>query len=1260
MADFRVDMNKATPYDDLAKQQEQAYGLPEGSLKLVMMIENRNNPQNRVSPKGASGVMQIMPANFKALGITDPNDPAQSMKGAAMLLSDSLKRYNGNMGAALADYNGGPKVAEQYLAGKQLNPETSDYLKYAEGYMDFQKPSTYGKTVEGAAVDQATQFAPSDLNEGQPGVEQDSGEFVDGIQQSLDIQLEEMAKYRDLSLGDAAKFGFGETLTSALAHAFTREDDPEFELTQQHFDTIKQQFPGGLTAADEKRIYNSRSDADLAYNTSRIQEQQEFGKKLQQQTGWNKAGAYAGVMAGNLADPAALPLGSFGMAGRVIKGTGVLASAGRMAVEGAVGAGLASPIIQKLDKGDVSAGEVLQHMGTGAIFGAGLGAAGKVLFKGKGAFDSELDTRIIDRTTGNDGPDAIPTGNEGLAVNFRDAADTVEGPSGEIVGVGPTAVIKSAESWDESVSPAMQKVIDRRKAWYGSELRQKMTGWADSENVQLARSKSKVARFVGSQWAGDAAGLGKQSARNAAVIKEQLKDNLEFEFTPAMKEYFEAGLSPQEKLDYMAGGADAARANFSREVQMERFRHRQYRLANEGKSKGYTSEAPAHIQRAASALDQLYAKTKAMHIEANTEHASILKDSDSVGYIEQKPDFVKINQATPEQRKAWLDMVKDDYRAEVTAKISKMRQDKADWIAQAFARAEQDVDAKWVESFLKDPEAYFDKSVEKLSKKLHTEMERRASHWWENALADPEARYQNSEASLLTLAKELADERLGGQTVDAEMIKGFQKALTEKWADTSRRELNMLNSREVNGEQLTLLDMFNHDVFAATKRTINSTAGRVAMAKMGWQTEQDIADTLSAMRQSGATVREVEAAKNVSDIILNRAKGLDDSPLARAASNLTHSAMMGKLGFSVLADFPTAIANLGIGGIFDALGEMGHKVVDGSMFVRNGRLTKVGSDLDGYMKGLMGHDNELWVPQAMSADGFAMEAGGSLLRRTEASARMTNTLSGANALTKMIGTGVTKASNKKLHTVLRTGKGISEERLADVGIHGPEFKRIKSQFDKYATKEEFGLDKWDDPLAKETLISAAHRFANQGTMNKAYAGDLPQWTRNNVMGWLFSRFRAIGIKAQEKVLVRNLTLADSNTAALMIGGAAFATLLAYARIHMDAATSKDGKKVLNDRLTPIGLADQVTRFTSVLGLASEGTNLLQMMTGGGVQGGSDTPLTGAIGNLTDAVSKAGQAATGNAEWSDAGQAGMKLLPGANTYQMLMLKKAIDD
>lgn len=1255
---FQPDLNKPTQYDELAARTEEQYGLPKGLAKLVMMIENRNDPKDRTSPAGAEGVMQIMPANKKALGITDSTDPEQAFMGAGKLLSDALGRYNGNIGAALADYNGGPRAAERYLAGKDLHPETAQYLEYAQGYMGIAKPTKFGNQVIEAGIDQATQFAPSDLNEAE---KTDYADFITGLDAEQEAQLKSEAEFYNMTLNEAVDHGFGETLTSAIAHVYNRESDPDFNLGDEQFQKVQDKFPQGLSKDQESRIYNSRSASDFDYNVQKTADEFEFGKKAQNQTGWNKAGMYAGVIGGSLFDPVALPAGTFGLAGRAIKGGSVFAGVSRMAVEGAAATAIVSPAVQLADKGEVSSGELLQHMGMGAAFGAGLGFAGKVAgWSGKKLFDAEVAKAQVGRANGDLDytPNEVALGDDGLVVNFRDATSVSEGPSGEIVGVGPTAIRDAAHRWDESVSPEVTKVLNRRRAYYGNQFRLKTSGLADSPNIVLANSSVKEARFVGSQWAGDASGLGKQSTRTAAVIKEQMRDVLEFEHIPALKEYFEAGMTPREKLDYAAGGAQEAQARYSRAVQLERYRHREYRKSNENSSEGYQSEAPAHIQQAAKQMDTLYGQTRDMHVTHGTEHANILKDSDPIGYIEQRPDYIKLNKMAPEQKKAMLDMVKDDYQAEVTSKLSKFKQDREAWIEAAFKRAEANMEAPWVAKFLENPEQYFDVSADKLSKKLSSEMNRRASHWWENALSDPEARYQNSEASLLTLAKEMAGERLEGQTVDSGMIKDFADALTTKWADTSRRELNMGNSREVNGERLYLLDMFNHDVFSNAKRTIADTSGRVGLAKLGWRTEQDIADTLTAMRHAGVPDREIMAAKHISDIILNRAKGLDDSPAVQAISNITHAAMMGKLGASVLADMPMAIGNLGIGGMMRALGGMAHKVIDGSMFVRNGRLTKIGSDLDVATKGMMGHDNELWIPQQVDSNGMAMEMGGSLLRRTAAGSRFTNTMSGANALTKMIGTGVTRESNRALHKTFRTGKGISEARLADIGIHKKEFDRIKAQFDKYSSKEDFGLDKWDDPLAVDMMKGAAHRFSQQSTMNRQYAGDLPQWTRDTVLGYLYSKFRAIGIKAQEKVLVRNLTLADSNTAAMMIGALSFATFLSYARIHADAATSKDGKKMLKERLTPLGIADQVTRFSSVMGLGSEVTNLMQTMTGGGYRGGSDTPITGAINTITAPLTAPGKIADGN--WKAASQDAIKLVPGSNTYQMMMIQRLLDE
>lgn len=1258
---FRVDMNKPTEYDGLAAETDKQYGLPEGTAKLVMMIENRNNPANRTSPKGASGVMQIMPANFEALGVTDPSDPAQSFQAAGKLLSDALKRYDGNMGAALADYNGGPRAAERYLAGESLHPETKEYLGFAQDYINGGlKTTTYGDTVINAGINQAQAIAPSDLYKNE---EQEQTAFVTGLDEESERRLQDEAKFYDLSLNDAISFGFKDTLTSSIKHAFEREEDDNYALAEDSFARVRSQFPQGLSKDQESRIRNSRSESDFQYNVDRVSQENDFGQRMATQMGWDSAGAYAGVLAGGLFDPVALPLGTFGAAARVIKGGGAIASAGRMATEGAVATAIASPIVQQIDKGSVDGGTVLQHMGMAAAFGGGLGLVLRTPATAK--FDAVTQESAAAHAAG-DFSTAPKTGDDGLVVNFNDAHNTSVGADGEIIGAGPTAVRSHADRWDESYgSVEADQVRDRRAAWYNNGMRSKLFGWADSEGVKLARSKSKVARFVGAMWSGDQAGLGRQHARTAAVLKEQMKETMQFDHIPALKEYFEAYLTPSEKMDYMAGGAKDAQARFSREVQLERYRHRLYRAENGGESKGYSTEAPAPIQRAAANLDELAAKSKKLHMDADTEHAAQLKDMDSVGYIEQRPNYIRINRASPEERQAFLDMVKDDYHAEATAKINKLRKGRDEWIESVKQRMTQEAQANGaggkpkltaeMQAFMRDPNAYFDKHVEKLAVKIHGEMDKRAGHWWENALRNPEERYQNSEASLMSLAREMSDEWFNGKTVDADLVKSFQKSLTEKWADTSRRELNMSNKRVVNGQDLYLLDMFNHDVFAGATGTINNTAGRVAMAKLGWKTEQDIQDTLSAMLHSGATTDEVASAKHISDLILNRAKTLGDEPLVQSISNMTHATMMGKLGQSVIADMPMAIGNLGVGGMIDALGKMAAKVMDGSMFVRNGRLTNIGSDLDAMTKGLMGHDNELWVPQQLNANGMAMETGGSILRRTAAGARFTNTMSGANAMSKMLGSGVTRASNNLLHKFLRTGKGISEARLADVGLTSKEIGRIKKQFDQHSGKDNFGLDKWDDPLAKEDLIAAAHRFAAQGTMARQYAGDLPAWTTQNTLGYLYSRFRAIGIKAQEKVLVRNLTLADSNTFAMMTGAVAFATFLAYARIYADAATSKDMNKQLKQRLTPAGITDQVAKFTSVMGLSSEATSVFQTLTGGAVTGGSDTPLTGfgnSVGKFMGAV--------GEGDPGKAAGAATRLLPGANTYQMIMLRNSLQE
>lgn len=113
-------------YDQLFEQAGRQYNVDPALLRAQMLVESNGDPKAQ-SEKGAQGLMQLIPATQKALGVTDPNDPQQSIFASAKLMAENLDRY-GNVADAVRAYHGGTDKAN-------WGPKTQAYVsKVLNGY----------------------------------------------------------------------------------------------------------------------------------------------------------------------------------------------------------------------------------------------------------------------------------------------------------------------------------------------------------------------------------------------------------------------------------------------------------------------------------------------------------------------------------------------------------------------------------------------------------------------------------------------------------------------------------------------------------------------------------------------------------------------------------------------------------------------------------------------------------------------------------------------------------------------------------------------------------------------------------------------------------------------------------------------------------------------------------------------------------------------------------------------------------------------
>lgn len=115
----------------LARETASRHGVPQGIFLSQMKTESNFNP-NAVSPVGAEGIGQLMPATAKELGVQNPFDPAQNLDGAARYLRQQIDRFGGNVEKGVAAYNAGAGNVEKY-GGVPPFEETRNYVKKVLG-----------------------------------------------------------------------------------------------------------------------------------------------------------------------------------------------------------------------------------------------------------------------------------------------------------------------------------------------------------------------------------------------------------------------------------------------------------------------------------------------------------------------------------------------------------------------------------------------------------------------------------------------------------------------------------------------------------------------------------------------------------------------------------------------------------------------------------------------------------------------------------------------------------------------------------------------------------------------------------------------------------------------------------------------------------------------------------------------------------------------------------------------------------------------
>jgi len=122
-----VAIGRGRQYDDLIDEHARTNSVRPDLVRAVMQVESGFNPTAR-SPKGALGLMQLMPATIRQYGVRNPFSPEENVRAGVAYLRQLLDRYQDKAAHALAAYNAGPGAVDKHGVAVPPYRETRNYV----------------------------------------------------------------------------------------------------------------------------------------------------------------------------------------------------------------------------------------------------------------------------------------------------------------------------------------------------------------------------------------------------------------------------------------------------------------------------------------------------------------------------------------------------------------------------------------------------------------------------------------------------------------------------------------------------------------------------------------------------------------------------------------------------------------------------------------------------------------------------------------------------------------------------------------------------------------------------------------------------------------------------------------------------------------------------------------------------------------------------------------------------------------------------